>query len=242
MTKLPPDEELDLSGDAAFALEAQLLERVSSGQSPFEIAIWQTERCLVVSQAFTRNARFNEAAEKSHSEDWPVFTRCTGGDVTPQGAGTLNVTLAYRLAPDSAPSIDAHYDLLCRPISEHLTAWDQEPGFSAIPHSFCDGAHNLSVNGRKMVGTAQRWRRIRDGSGAHMVFSHALILVDADLCNGIAATNALYESCGLEHRVRGDVHINLSEVSAAKQGRGVEVPEYAAYLRAAYERILGDVP
>lgn len=237
MTELSPPAALFLSGDEAFALEAQILEQVSSGQSHFQMAIWETERCLVVPQSFTRNERFEAAATQSKAEGWPIFTRCTGGDVTPQGPGTMNVTLAYRLSSQAVPSIDEHYDLLCRPISDHLQSWGLVPEFSAIEHSFCDGAHNLSVDGRKMVGTAQRWRRVRDGSGVQMVFAHALILVDADISGGIAAMNTLYESCDLKHRIRENVHINLSEVAVIAQTAKFSTSTFSAYLGQAYNQL-----
>lgn len=236
-TKPSATTGLVLSGQAAFALEAKLLEQVSSGQSSFEIAIWQTERCLVVPQAFTRNALFNQAAESSRNSGWPVFVRCTGGDVTPQGPGILNVTLVYRVSANRTPSIDQHYRLLCQPIFEHLRVNGHTPEFSAIDHSFCDGAHNLSVNGRKMVGAAQRWRSIRDGSGLKMVFAHALVLVDADLESGIISTNALYQGCNISHRIKEEVHVNLSSLVPTIDKEKFDVSDYAAHLLGSYKQI-----
>lgn len=42
------------------------------------------------------------------------------------------------------------------------------------PGSFCDGDWNLSIAGKKVVGTAQRWRPI--GAGRSRVLAHGLIL------------------------------------------------------------------
>ncbi|MEJ6394440.1 hypothetical protein V8J82_14330 [Gymnodinialimonas sp. 2305UL16-5] len=224
-----------LSGAEAFALEADMLDRVGSGARSHEIAIWQTERCLVVPQAFTRNPAFDAAAEQMGQGGWPVFTRCTGGDVTPQGTGTVNVSLAYRVPNGVTPDIKDHYRRLCAPVAQHLRGWGAEPEFLAIPHSFCDGAHNLSVGGRKMVGTAQRWRRIRDGSGAQMVFAHALILVRADLPGGIAATNRLYDLCDVAQRVDAAVHVNLADLAPKRDAKDFSIASYMAWLHRAYD-------
>lgn len=227
-----------MTGADAFALEDKILDDISAGAKRFEMALWQTQTCLVVPRSFTRNPSFEQASEVLSDEGWPVFVRCTGGDVTPQGWGTVNVTLAYRLPEDTQPSIEDQYDLLCQPIAGHLRAHGVAPNFSDVPYSFCDGAHNLSVDGRKMVGTAQRWRRVRDGSGAQVVFSHALILVDADLPAGIAATNRLYAQCGLDQRVRAASHINLRDALPQEASEVLDISEYMRGLHAAYTDLL----
>ncbi len=211
-----------------------MLERISGGEAPFDIAIWQTERCLVVPKRFSRNEYYARAAESSEARGWPVFIRSTGGDVTPQGAGTVNVTLAYTLPKGVRPVIEEQYDVLCRPIADHLRSWEVTPEYASVEKSFCDGAFNISVGGRKMVGAAQRWRRKENPYGSHIVFAHALILVDADLDGGIAATNHLYEDCEMPDRVSRDVHVNLTSLAPPEAARGFDVDRYMDWLRDAY--------
>ncbi len=238
LTQPNKSESLVLSGIDAFELEAQMFERVGSGRKPFEVAVWETERCLVVPKAFSHYDNFQYAAEISKFSGWPVFTRCTGGDVTPQGVGTINVSFAYTMPKGTKPCIEEQYDILCLPIAKHLQSWGVKPGFSSVEHSFCDGAFNLSVKGRKMVGTAQRWRRRTNKFGTNVIFAHALILVDADLTGGIEATNRLYENCNLPNRVREDVHLNLTSLRPCNMVGSFDTQGYMDYLCDAYERDL----
>lgn len=74
----------------------------------------------------------------------------------------------------------------------------------ATPDSFCDGAWNLSIRGRKLVGTAQRWRPLRGGRAR--ILAHALILTDGRIA--AQAVDAFHRDLGLGH-VRAEVHTTL---------------------------------
>jgi lipoate-protein ligase A len=65
------------------------------------------------------------------------------------------------------------------------------------PGSFCDGKFNLSVNGQKIVGTAQSWKKI---NGTKVVLAHAVLLVDIEAETLIQAANAVEESIGSNRR------------------------------------------
>ena len=70
-----------------------------------------------------------------------------------------------------------------------------------IGGALCDGRYNVNLNGRKMVGTAQRWRQ-RGGRPGGLV--HGALLLDDDRIELIAAVNRFNEACGLEQRVRAE--------------------------------------
>ncbi|MDC0660568.1 hypothetical protein N6L27_21395 [Leisingera sp. SS27] len=229
-----------LSGRDAFALEAALMERVASGERSYEVAIWQTEQCLVVPRGFSKRERFGDGVAECQRQGWPVFERTTGGDVTPQDSGTVNVTLVYRLPKATPPCIREQYDVLCNPILEHLRSWGLAPDYSAVEMSFCDGAYNVAVDNQKLVGTAQRWRRSAKWPGECIIFAHALILAEADLKAGIAATNTLYRACGMPDRVRTTAHTNLKHLQPA-HARAFDTNRYMDWLQAAYEQDLYDI-
>ena len=168
--------------------------------------LWQAAaQAIVAPQALAQRAGFAAAAEASAARGWPVLLRGSGGGAVPQGPGVLNLALCWPVLPED--SIDGFYRRLCAPIVEALAGLGlrAEPG--ATPDSFCDGSFNLAISGRKIVGTAQRWRA---GGGARRVLAHALVLVDPPLDAGVAAVAALHADLGLGS-VRREVHAALRE-------------------------------
>jgi len=110
-----------------------------------------------------------------------------------QGAGVSNLVLAFN-APMYA-TIEDCYRLLIQIIKCGIGAFGTVLKTGHVPGSTCDGAWNLSFEGRKIVGTAQRWRPVR---GSHpRVLAHALILTSDLFRDGIKATAAFHHDLGL---------------------------------------------
>ncbi len=83
-----------------------------------------------------------------------------------------------------------------------------------IDGAFCDGRFNVNLDGRKMVGTAQRWRQSQGGQRP-VGLVHGAMLMDNERESMVAAVNRFNEACGLEQRVRAESHIALHEKFAA---------------------------
>ncbi|MEM6310281.1 MAG: hypothetical protein AAF754_09540 [Pseudomonadota bacterium] len=185
---------------AGLALEAEML--AGAGH---RVAIWSAQaRGIVCPRTLSRKARFDAAAALSASQGWPLHLRPTGGGAVPQGPGVVNLALVFD-APTGFTIEDA-YRHLTRQIVQGLgePAMSLKPGDT--PGSFCDGVWNLSCAGRKVVGTAQRWRS-RRGATAR-VLAHAMILTDARFRPGAAAVANLHTALGLGV-IDVDVHTDL---------------------------------
>lgn len=85
-----------------------------------------------------------------------------------------------------------------------------------IDGAFCDGRFNVNLDGRKMVGTAQRWRQSQGGQRP-VGLVHGAMLMDNERESMVAAVNRFNEACGLEQRVRAESHIALHEKFNAPQ-------------------------
>lgn len=171
--------------------------------------IWEAgSRAIVLPQVLSHRPGFDGAATASAARGWPLLLRGSGGGAVPQGPGTLNLALCQRVGERS---IDDIYRDLCAPIRRVLAAQglSAEPG--ATPDSFCDGSFNLAIAGRKIVGTAQRWRA---GEGGRRALAHALILFDPALDAGVAAVDALHRDLGLAP-IRRDVHATIRDFRPA---------------------------
>ena len=81
----------------------------------------------------------------------------------PQGPGVLNLSLVWRADADAGcarAGSEVIYRALCGELAGALARLGIAATPQAVAGSFCDGRFNLAVAGRKLVGTAQSWRRV----------------------------------------------------------------------------------
>jgi len=189
------------------AAEVAMLERVAMTGGAAQL-LWRAEQqAVVLPRACLRRPGFSGAALRAARAGWPLVARPTGGGAVPQGPGVLNLALAFPAEPGQTP--DAAYRRLCTPL---VAAFGQlglkvAPGETA--GSFCDGAWNLSCQGRKIVGTAQRWRKGKTGQA---ILAHALILIDPPLDQAVTVIDRLQGTLNLGLPVTRGAHASLREL------------------------------
>ena len=188
------------------AAEIAMLGDVASGNAPASAFVWQVkDPWLVLPDRFARSDAFEMASSACARAGWPVTTRKTGGGITPQGPGVLDVAIAFQVEKAQSRTVRDSYAAICDPLVEAFAALGVNSTAEPVEGSFCDGDYNLAVGGRKIVGTAQRWRR-------NTCLCHALILTDIDLGSAVAAVQRL--STGLAHGDTFDVavHARLADL------------------------------
>ena len=79
----------------------------------------------------------------------------------------------------------------------------------ATEFSYCDGDFNININGRKIVGTAQRI--ILKKGGGKIILAQACILIDAVLEEIIKPINLCYQLCDKKERIKAQAHTTLFE-------------------------------
>ncbi|MHB2250153.1 lipoate--protein ligase family protein [Pseudomonas fitomaticsae] len=204
---------VSLTIEAGLQAEQDLLASVCAGDAEFGLLFWQpSDRALVMPRRLNRLPGFDHACEVSATAGWPVLLRETGGEPVPQSACTINIALVY--APPRSEGdlnrIETGYRRLCDPICELLDELGGTSSLGEIDGAFCDGRFNVNLDGRKMVGTAQRWRQSQGGQRP-VGLVHGAMLVDDERESMVAAVNRFNEACGLEQRVRAASHIALHE-------------------------------
>ena len=168
--------------------------------------LWQAQkRALVLPERYTRISALPAAARASAARGWPVFARKTGGGITPQGPGVLNLALCFSVPPGQSRAIRSSYAKIVEPMRMAFDALGLEAEAAPVRGSFCDGDFNLAVSSRKIVGTAQRWR----GSTCLI---HALLLTDIDLAQSVAAVAQFSQELGHDTAFQRDVHCRLSDL------------------------------
>ena len=206
-----------LTIEAGLQAEQDLLASICAGDAEFGLLFWQpSDHALVMPRRLNRLPGFEQACDISAAAGWPVLLRETGGEPVPQSASTINIALVY--APPRSEGdlnrIETGYRRLCDPICELLDELGGQSSLGEVDGAFCDGRFNVNLDGRKMVGTAQRWRQSQGGQRP-VGLVHGAMLMDNERESMVAAVNRFNEACGLEQRVRAESHIALHEKFAA---------------------------
>jgi lipoate-protein ligase A len=142
--------------------------------------------------------------------------RASGGGVVPQGPGVWNLSLAWPAPGASPTATEAVYRGLSSALATALARLGVAAAPQAVAGSFCDGRYNLAVQGRKLVGTAQAWRRV---DGVPMVLAHAVIVIDADPIALTERANEFEAALGSGTRYRAEA---LTSVKLASGQSDIE--------------------
>ena len=221
-----------LTVEAGLQAEQDLLACVCAGDVEAGVLFWQpTDHALVMPRRLSRLPGFEHASIELAASGWPILLRETGGEPVPQSASTVNIAVVY--APPRSEGdhgrIETAYRRLCEPVCDLLTALGGEASLGEIEGAFCDGRFNVNLNGRKLVGTAQRWRQSKGGQRP-VGLVHGALLLDNERESMVAAVNRFNQLCELEQRCRAESHIALHEV--------VDAPDFFERLSARYQQIL----
>jgi len=197
-----------LDASVALAREMDLLEDVSRDPGRRHLWFWESPRCLVAPKSLSSKPGFERAAIALETEGWPVSLRSTGGDVTPQGTGILNVSHVYATEPGEPVDLKQEYDRLCTPI-ENALGEGASRGWQ--PGAFCDGEFNVQLNNRKFAGTAMRVRRGKADRKRNAILAHAIMLINPVSIDAIDAINRFLSHLGEDRRINADAHASLPE-------------------------------
>lgn len=182
-----------------------MLDQAVASGTAFAL-IWQADTPgIVLPDRFTRDAQFGPASRSSAARGWPVVNRKTGGGITPQGPGVLNLALCFTVGAGQSRAILPAYAKIVQPLRDALSSLGVMAKATPVEGSFCDGDYNLAVDGRKLVGTAQRWR-------GHTCLIHALILADIDLDPAVEAVARFSHDLGHDTVFDPSVHCRLADL------------------------------
>jgi hypothetical protein len=196
---LPPRDGARLQ--SVYDDETRLLKLIRTGRAEPIWYDWVPETSLSVSR---REA--SKLGDLSGFTAEPVAIRGTGGTAVPQGPGTINISVFSR--HPRHPGIRETYAALCDALMTGFAAMGLETRIGARAGSFCDGDYNILVDGKKLVGTAQRWALAP--SGESVCLHHCVILSGGAPDTLCARAEALYDHAGQEVRYDRDAHSGLA--------------------------------
>ncbi len=197
-----------LETEAALEREAELLAHVAAMPGARFLWFWQSPQSLVAPRKMSNLAGYDRVAGELAGAGWPVSLRATGGDVTPQGSGIVNVSHIYATPAGQSVNINSEYSALCGPIEAALGP-SASRGWQ--PGAFCDGAHNVQFKGLKFAGTAMRIKRCRTAPKRKAILAHALMLMRPPDAEAIAALNTFLSALAEPRVIDRARHTGLPE-------------------------------
>ena len=133
------------------------------------IHFWQFDQAMILGMKDTRVTDLKSGLASLKQDGYRIVIRNAGGLGVIADAGILNVSLIIPNPGNKKISIDEAYTYMWNWIrvafedSEHLIAAFE------IAESYCPGTFDLSINGKKFAGIAQR--RVKDGTAVMIYLS-----------------------------------------------------------------------
>lgn len=156
-----------------FAVDDAILNAINQGKfdAPLAIHFWPTAPTVILGGMDTRLADFKSAVTWLHQEQgiFPVV-RPAGGLAVVSDPEVLNVTLLLDTAQHKL-SIDQAYEFIVTLLQKMMDEYDVELEVGEIETSYCPGKFDVSINGKKIAGIAQR--RIGHAVGIYIYISIA---------------------------------------------------------------------
>lgn len=137
-----------------FVREEYLCRKIGEGAAPL-LHIWRHPRAMVLGLRDRRLPRAEQAMRQLEREGWSVCVRSSGGAAVALDPGVVNASV---ILPNPAGKINIHDDfsLMASLISRAVKPWSPLAAAGEIAGAFCPGDYDISINGRKFCGIAQR--------------------------------------------------------------------------------------
>jgi len=158
-----------------------LLDAVLAGPDPSRrVRIWTNPACVVISKRLAGQGSIASLAAHLRTSGFALAVRASGGTAVVHRPGVLNISLARVDRPGA--SMGEAYGELTALLGRALRRLGLATEAGPAPGAYCDGAHNLLWQGRKLAGTAAVVRR-RDGRTGRLV--HGSLVVSGDVRDDI---------------------------------------------------------
>lgn len=131
-----------------------LVEQVAETDEP-AVRVWSPHRQVSFGGRDARSGGYDRAREAAREHGFTPVERRVGGRAVAYTGTTLAVALVEPTARERT-GIGPRYDRALTALRSALRELDVDAEEGEPERSFCPGSHSLSVDGRKVVGLAQR--------------------------------------------------------------------------------------
>ncbi|MCC5889507.1 MAG: lipoate--protein ligase family protein [Alkalibacterium sp.] len=144
---------------APFALTDAFIKEAGETNHPI-LHFWQTEPVVVLGMMDTKLPFFKDSLSLFSDFSYDYLVRNSGGLAVVGDDGILNFSIVFP-EEEGRLEIDEAYSRMHRLIQAAFSDMTKKIDAFEVTDSYCPGAFDLSIKGKKIAGTAQR--RIRGG-------------------------------------------------------------------------------
>lgn len=140
---------------APFVLDDTLLHFISQQEEAAACHFWPSHQRIILGAMDRRLPYLHEAFKFLQSAGYSLTIRTAGGLGVVDDPGVLNFSLLLP-NPDQKISINGAYDIMFDLIHSWLAPYQLDVTPKEVPDSYCPGSYDLTVQGKKIAGLAQR--------------------------------------------------------------------------------------
>lgn len=142
-----------------FALTDALIKETGEKDQPI-LHFWTTDPYVILGMMDTKLPFLSDALRIFSSYGYPYLVRNSGGLAVVSDEGVLNFSLIFPEGDDRL-SINEGYERMHQLIQAAFASFGEHIEAYEIADSYCPGDYDLSINGKKIAGIAQR--RLKGG-------------------------------------------------------------------------------
>jgi octanoyl-[GcvH]:protein N-octanoyltransferase len=153
---LVDSSKVSLANDILFPYAwDEWLCRQLTADSPSYLHIWQHPKAFVLGLRDRQLPYIDQAMQWLESEGYRVAVRNSGGAAVPLDDGVVNISI---IAPKPYRSLNFRddFETMIQLIRLSLVPWTSKMKVGEINGGYCPGDYDLSLNGLKFCGIAQR--------------------------------------------------------------------------------------
>lgn len=144
---------------APFALTDAFIKEAGEKKQPI-LHFWQTDPLIILGMMDTKLPFLSDALTAFASGGYDYLVRNSGGLAVVSDGGVLNFSMIFPEGEERL-SIDEAYSRMHQVVQTAFSRYNKTVDAYEIADSYCPGEFDLSIEGRKIAGIAQR--RIRGG-------------------------------------------------------------------------------
>ncbi|GAX91455.1 lipoate--protein ligase family protein [Effusibacillus lacus] len=142
----------------SFAMDDTLCTSVGNGLSPATIRAWVHPDTVVLGNLDYKLSNVREGIRFLSDKGYQTYLRVSGGAAVVLDSGVLNLSLILPTM-DHFADLNAGYDAMVDLVRQLLTPYGAQVDTGEIKGSYCPGDYDISIDGRKFGGLAQRRRK-----------------------------------------------------------------------------------
>lgn len=152
-----------------FGLGDALIREVNHKPEQRMLHFWPLEQMVILGMVDTKLPYLADAIATLKAAGYAVVVRPAGGLAVVADPGILNFSLILAEKPDETISIDQGYEIMMDVIARTFAPFGKKIEAYEIVDSYCPGKFDLSIDGKKFAGIAQR--RFKNGIGVMIYLS-----------------------------------------------------------------------